>query len=105
MFLKKKRVTKELFQTIMKDGGMLSGPLFVFRFISQKNPQYAIVAPKSVAKRAVDRNNLRRKGYNALRGVVLRGGAGIFFYKKPGINASFKDIKDDIENLIKRSGL
>jgi len=102
MLSKKKRVTKELFQTIMKVGGTLSGSFFVFRYIKQNNPQYAFVAPKKVAKRAVDRNKLRRQGYNALRSFKLKGYAGIFFYKKQTKAVSFKDIKEEVGLILSK---
>jgi ribonuclease P protein component len=100
MLSKNKRVTKELFQTIMTKGGMLSGPLFVFRYMPSKYPSYAVVAPKSVAKKAVSRNKLRRQGYSALRNHKLPLLSGIFFYKKGAQNASFSDIKENIKTII-----
>jgi ribonuclease P protein component len=96
MLPKKKRVTKEQFLTIMKQGGTLSVPLFMFRYIPQKTPQYAFVAPKTIAKSAVDRNRMRRQGYNALIGQTLKPCVGIFFYKKEAQKASPKDIKDNV---------
>lgn len=102
MLSKNKRVTKELFQKIMKAGGSLGSPFFLFRYIKSDKPQYAFVAPKGVAKKAVDRNKLRRIGYNALNLSSLKNFSGIFFYKKQGKNASPQEIKEDIESLLKR---
>ena len=103
MLPKKRRVTKELFQKIMKIGGTLSSPFFVLRYIQEDKPQYAFVAPKSMAKRAVDRNTFRRTGYRALSSYQLNNGTGIFFYKKAGKEASFTEIKDDIGILLKKA--
>jgi RNase P protein component len=102
MLSKNKRVTKELFQKIMNTGGSLSSPFFVFRYLYGDRPQYAFVAPKSVAKRAVDRNKLRRIGYNTLNSYTLKNFLGIFFYKKQGKNASTQEIKEDIVSILKR---
>ena len=102
MLPKNKRVTKELFQKIMKIGGTLASPLFVFRYMESDKPQYAFVAPKTVAKRAVDRNKLRRTGYNALNTYTLKNISGIFFYKKAGKLASKGEIKGDIGVLLKK---
>ena len=93
MLPKKKRVTKELFQEIMKHGGTLSTPLFTFRYIKQKDPQYAFIAPKSVAKQASKRNLLRRKGYSALNHSTPKSGAGLFFYKKHTKKVTINDIR------------
>jgi len=100
MLLKKKRVTKELFQTVLKSGNTLSGSFFIFRYIKQSTPQYAFVASKKIAKRAVDRNKLRRQGYNSLNSLPLKNYLGVFFYKKHPKNASFKDIKEDIAIIL-----
>jgi ribonuclease P protein component len=103
MFPKKKRVTKELFQAVMKKGDTLSSPFFVFRYIRQDEPHYAFVAPKSVAKKASDRNELRRRGYSALRSFPIEHGVGIFFYKKQAQKATFSQIKDDIKGILSRA--
>jgi RNase P protein component len=105
MLPKKKRVTKELFQTIMKKGDTLSSGLFLFRYIPSPTPQYAFVAPKNIAKKAHDRNALRRRGYAGLRPCQPTHGAGIFFFKKQSQKAAFGEIKADIENIMRKTKL
>ena len=102
MLPKKKRVTKDLFQTIIKSGRVINSPFFIFRYIKQNSQNYAFVAPKKVAKTAVERNKLRRKGYNALSLLVKIPTAGIFFYKKEAKSATFKETKDDISNILNK---
>jgi len=103
MFPKKKRVTKDLFQAIMKHGKILPSSFFVFRYIKQNNPQYAFVAPKSVAKSATERNKLRRLGYNALSLYPISSCAGIFFYKKEAKKASLAEIRLDIKVILDKA--
>lgn len=74
----------------------------MFKYLKQKDPQYAFVAPKSIAKKAIIRNGLRRKGYGALRLQVLPGCAGVFIYKKEGLKAGTKDIQKDLEFILKK---
>jgi ribonuclease P protein component len=102
MLSKKKRVTKDLFQAIMKSGKVIQSPFFIFRYIKQNPPNYAFVAPKSIAKTATERNKLRRRGYNSLSLMVKIPLAGIFFYKKEAKNATFKEIKEDIGDLLSK---
>ena len=102
MLPKKKRVTKELFQTVIKSGGTLSGSFFVFRYIKQKYPQYAFVVSKKIAKKAVDRNKLRRRGYSVLNNYKLKDYLGVFFYKKEAQKASFIEIKEDVGNILNK---
>lgn len=103
MFSKKKRVTKELFQAIMKQGRTLPGSLFVFRYMKQDNPAFAFVAPKSVAKQAVERNRMRRVGYACLRSFPINTSAGIFFYKKGSNKATTLEIKQDIKGILEKA--
>lgn len=105
MLPKKKRVTKEIFQTIMEKGNIIPGSFFVFRYIKQDQPQYAFVAPKKIAKGAVERNSLRRAGYNILRLYNLKTNAGIFFYKKEALSVDNDKIRKDIEFIIKKAGI
>lgn len=101
MLPKKKRVTKDLFQNIIKTGRTISSPLFLFRYIPQKTPQYAFVAPKTVAKQAFLRNKLRRQGYSALRqNPKIPNVLGVFFYKKGSKEATFKTIRDDVSTVL-----
>jgi ribonuclease P protein component len=103
MLSKKKRVTKEIFQTIMDKGIIVSGSFFVLRYIKQDNPQYVFVAPKKIAKTAVKRNSLRRKGYNMLRLYELKSNAGIFFYKKESLVATPEETKKDLDFILKKA--
>lgn len=103
MLPKKNRVNKNTFMAIMDKGSITSGSFFVFRYIKQDFPSFAFVAPKKLAKTAIKRNSLRRKGYNIIRLYDLKPAAGIFFYKKEGITASIPEIKKDIEYILKKT--
>ena len=103
MLSKKKRITKNTFQNIMDKGTIVHGSFFLLRYIKQDFPQYAIVVPKKIAKTAVKRNSLRRKGYNILRFYDLKSNAGIFFYKKEALGVSLLDIKKDIDFVLKKA--
>jgi len=87
----------------MEKGNVVSGSFFVLRYLKQELPQYAFVAPKKIAKTAIKRNSLRRKGYNIIRNYSLMSGAGIFFYKKEALSASPIEIKGDIEYILKKA--
>lgn len=103
MLPKKKRVTKNTFKIIMDKGSIISGSFFIFRYIKQDTPQYAFVAPKKIAKNAVKRNSLRRKGYNIIRLYKIEFNAGIFFFKKESLIASTFDLKQDIDFILKKA--
>lgn len=84
----------------MKTGKTASNSLFLFRYISQKQPKYAFVAPKTIAKEASSRNKLRRQGYNSLRVLPLPQCAGIFFFKKQAKLAQLREIKEGVTDII-----
>jgi ribonuclease P protein component len=96
MLPKKKRITKEIFQIIMKKGKAFHGSLFLFRYIPSKIPQYSFVVPKKIAKNTVERNKFRRLGYNTLIKYELKPKTGIFFYKKEALKATKEEIEKDV---------
>jgi ribonuclease P protein component len=96
MLSKKKRVTKSIFQTIIKEGKIFSTPLFSFYYKKNDFPGYVFVAPKNIFKTAVKRNRYRRIGYNILRFIALKPGFGIFIYKRQAILATPKEIKETV---------
>lgn len=88
----------------MKDGYVIHSPIFLFRFL--KDPlnkgAFAFVAPKSVAKTAVLRNKLRRRGYALLRREGLKPISGIFFYKKGTATSSIIEVKASIKEILNK---
>jgi len=104
MLPKKKRVTKEVFQSLIKEGKIFSTPLFLFYFKESELPHYAIVAPKGIFKTAVKRNHFRRIGYNVLRSLSIKSGSGIFMYKKQALVSNKDEIKENIVFILKKTG-
>ena len=80
MLSKRQRITKSLFDTVLKEGKFLNSPSFTLRFIVKKGevPRIAFVAPKGILKFASQRNSFRRKGYNVLP-LQIPPIFGIFF--------------------------
>ncbi len=105
MLPKKKRVTKKVFDVLMKEGKTFSTGLFLFYFKKGEIAQYAFVAPKKAFKNAVLRNKYRRIGYNILRKKLLNKGIGIFIYKKQALNAKNEEIEQNIDYLLKKMAL
>jgi ribonuclease P protein component len=105
MLPKKKRVTKEIFQTITKGGKTFSTPFFLFFYTRTDIPQYAFVAPQKIFKTAVIRNKYRRIGYNILNSIHIKQGSGVFFYKKEVLGATHPEIKENILFILKKVGL
>src|SRR4051812_6816113 len=87
MLAKKNRVDTRTVEHIFTSGKILSSPHLTFKFIltdTPASPRVSFLAPKSVAKLAVTRNMLRRRGYKALQTHITRfpaGLAGVFIFK------------------------
>lgn len=117
MFPKKNRVEKKLVEKIFKEGEFLNSPNLTLKFIKKetKIPQFSFIAPKTVSKRAVDRNLLRRRGYSALRkhihlfpkniaGAFIFGKKSLGFFggrKNKTINP-FKNLENEIEKILNK---
>lgn len=104
MLPKKNRVDKKGIDLIFKKGSFLNSPSFTFKFISNhnsSNPQISFITPKSVAKLAVKRNSLRRKGYSVLSKYIDQfplGTLGVFIFKK--IEDNISKIDYEIKNIL-----
>lgn len=107
MLPKKNRVSKKEVDLIFKicppngrEGKSITSPNLTFKYFKNNSPEVKIsfIASKSVAKLAVKRNLLRRRGYLALGRRLDRfpvGIIGIFIFKK------YQDDISIIENEIK----
>ena len=87
MLPKKNRVSTKEVETIFKSGSFLNSPSLTFKYIKTDNKEVKIsfIAPKNIAKLAVIRNLLRRRGYSALqKNIKLSpfGLLGVFIFKK-----------------------
>ena len=110
MLPKKNRVSTNEVDKIFKEGKFLNSSNLTFKYIrNQRNQDKEIkisfIAPKSIAKLAVTRNLLRRRGYSAL-GEYLReyisefpsGLRGVFVFKK--YQDDIATISNEIKNIL-----
>lgn len=106
MLPKKNRADRKTVEKVFKSGNSLSSVNFSFRFsISPglNTPKISIVVPKTLAKKAVDRNSLRRKGYFALEKYIKnfpKEIVGVIVFKKYQSNVSI--IEDEIKKIISK---
>jgi len=104
MLPKKNRVDTKMVGEIFKGGKFINSPNLTFKFIlthSSTSPRISFIAPKTVAKLAVKRSSLRRRGYNALRKSINDfplGLLGVFIFKKYQNDISI--IENEIKNIL-----
>ncbi len=88
MLKKKSRVDTKTVERIFKTGKFINFPNLTFKFLLNINsdvPRISFIVPKTVSKKAVERNSLRRKGYNVLGKYIKQfpvGLLGVFVFKK-----------------------
>jgi ribonuclease P protein component len=107
MVLKYKRIPKELFEKVFKEGKSLNTP--IFRAIFQKNNKenlirFSFVVPKAVSKKAVIRNKLKRWGFHVNRDLPEPKKPLIYivFLKKGVEKLDFVTFKKELQSIFSK---
>ena len=108
MLSRKNRINTELFKEVLKNGRVHNFNFFSLRVLKlppQDENRFAFVAPKKIFKKAVQRNLLRRRGYNAVKnefGKSASSLAAVFFLKKGAEELNFEDFKNEIKIALRK---
>ena len=111
MLSKTSRITRKEFPALSKGQGIrvFSGFFSCTLYpLEGKKVQTAVVVSKKVSKRAVVRNTLKRKVYNAMKGVLPlfpKGYAVVFYPKLEMKEVSLKDLTSEIKNSLSNKGI
>jgi len=106
MLKKKNRADRKTIEQIFKSGRLVETPGLSFRFLRTPGallPRVSFIVPKSLLKKATDRNKLRRQGYYALAKHIdkFQGGlSGAFVFKKKKNYA--QDLEHEIEIILRK---
>lgn len=105
MLAKKNRANTKEVERIFKEGNFLNSPNLTFRYFknSSKETKISFIASKNIAKLAVKRNLLRRRGYSALGKNISQfplGITGAFIFKKYQDDISI--IENEIKNILSK---
>lgn len=106
MLKKKERLTKKEFDRFFSSGKRRHSDLFTLVHADDPVFHGAVVVGKKVFKKAVDRNRLRRRVYNALYRLSRENdlqGVYIILTKPAAGRAGFSELKSALENLILKS--
>jgi len=97
---------------LKKNGQIFQGKFFGLLLAKQEdqkqNPRFAMIVSNKVAKKAVDRNQIRRWVSEALRSFlpqIKNPMDGVFLVKKTALGTDYQQIKKEIELLFKKAGL
>jgi ribonuclease P protein component len=105
MLPKKNRASTKEIERIFQEGKFVISPSFTFKYIrnNEKGIKISFIAPKSVARLAVTRNLLRRRGYVALEKYIELFPfpvLGAFVFKKHQDNISI--LENEIKNIFNK---
>ena len=104
MLKKKERLTKKEFDRFFSIGKRLHSPAFTLIYTPDETFHGAVVVGKKVYKKAVDRNRLRRRLYNALYKVVRETditGVFIILAKAGATGLDFGELRQTISDTLK----
>jgi ribonuclease P protein component len=108
MLPKNKRVTKDTFKNL-KGSKSFSFPSATLKAMYGSGlTKVSFVVSKKIAKTAVLRNSLRRKGYSAVEKLypeIKKGFTLIFFVKKEMRDVSFQELVSELKNNLSGAGI
>ncbi len=101
MIKKIERVSKKLFQEIFSKGGYKHSPIFSAKIAPSNDgvTRFAVVVPKTVFKKAHDRNRIRRIFYASIKDKdtkVIKNRVYIFICKKEISKYDKSDIQEEV---------
>lgn len=105
MLPRKRRLSRQAFSRFFSVGKRYHTPLCTYIVAPAEAFYGSVVVSKKVARRAVDRNTIRRRFYAILRqhhsGMHLTG-AYICLVKSGSMTATSNDIQDDMMSVIQK---
>lgn len=108
MLSKKQKIGRKVFPRVLSSGKALYSPLFTLRFSLDEEhrhteSRFSFVVSSKVAKTAVARNKLKRRGYAIIRKHskhIAPGYLAVFFFKKPAHSVSFLDLEREVVSVL-----
>ncbi|MAG12217.1 ribonuclease P protein component, partial [bacterium] len=110
---KKQKIQRSSFPKTFSGSKTFPSPFFTLRvFFDKKNSttssRFSFVVSAKVAKKAVARNTLKRRGYAVIKKNIPNIKSGyicVFFFKKESTRVSFKDLEKEIVITLKRANV
>src|SRR3970282_451724 len=96
------------FDTVYQKGTVTAGPLFVVRHLENGGEltRWGFAVGKRLAKKATDRNRVKRRMREAARILEMRPGVDIVVTAREGtLEATFAEIQAALAKSLRRAGL
>lgn len=114
MLPKKRRIERKFFPSILTKGKRYNSP-HLFMYASRINSsdsalpsRFSFSVSKKVAKKAVDRNKYRRRGYSIIARHISKVKSGYLIalsFKKGIVPQKFSDLEKEILELLSSAGV
>ncbi len=111
MLPKHSRLTKETIERYLIRARRIQTSRFLVMYAhaqGSKRPQIGFTVSKKIAPKAVLRNRLRRRGYDAMRAsihMISPGAVVLVSYRSPVTDVPLAEITDELEQAFKQAGL
>lgn len=109
MLPRSQRLSVQQFDFVMEKGRAYHSTLFLLRVKKVgSSTRVSATVPNKVAKKATDRNYLRRKMYESIRliyGNIVAGQHIIVFAKSAAVAASFEQLNKEMCSIFVKAGL
>jgi ribonuclease P protein component len=110
MIPQKFRLKKADIEWVLKKGNQITVDLFIAKFLPaqaiQATPRFAVIVSSKISGKAVERNRLKRKIYEAIRQSALNQKSLPFkivlIPKKRALKSEYSEISKGIEILISK---
>jgi ribonuclease P protein component len=104
MLPKKHRINKKIFEEILKKGKIFSSDCLYIKTlpISEKHSIFAFVVSSKVAKKAVERNKLKRRARHIIKKMLpkIEKGLGVIIFFKKGVEKmTFSELEKEINDI------
>jgi len=103
MLTKKQRLTTKEFKTLFEAGKKVHTPLYSVVYVPSSTFHASVVVSKKVARRAVDRNAMRRRVYSIVQNYTQNKGTFIFLMKKKAFEVEYAVLKEGIQTFLNKS--
>ncbi|MAJ97501.1 hypothetical protein CL644_01260 [bacterium] len=101
MFSKKHRATTAAVRNVVAYGKTRNTPHFSVRTLTNSPPLTAVVVSKKVSSKAVIRNTLKRRIWEAIRPLTFSKNTTFVVYAKKGVkDLSISEIREELQRLL-----
>ncbi|PCI20468.1 ribonuclease P protein component [Candidatus Wolfebacteria bacterium] len=109
---KQNKISRQHFDELLRSGRSLHSPhvklVYILNASDVTHNKYSFIISKKVAKKAVQRNKLKRRGYYIIsknKAYIKAQSVLFLFFKKGALDITFKELEDEITDLLRKAKL